>query len=323
MVRQSIYEDLFQNYQKDVRPEGQQTVALPVSIDMSVLSVSQLDNIKGTFELNAWFRNYWKDPRLRWLPEDYCGIQELAVSSDKVWMPDISYWILRSEPIRNTYKEVKVILSHTGDLFVSTARQDEIHCKLNLRSFPQDVQECNFTLGSWSYSSHDIILIPFGYTGVDGGLERTISKGANQDWFIPGIDLSNFNQRDTHSIRQIVVSCPSQGKIYASHVFSELNISVIIARESFTYINTVAWPLVIVTMIACLSPLYHPAAPGKSILTVTLLLTLTAIYITASTWIPKLNYPTALSDLYTSCLTFTAVLSLRGWYICLSNYHGA
>ena len=51
--------------------------------------------------------------------------------------------------------------------------------------------------------------------------------------------------------------------------------------------------------------MYHPAAPGKSTLIVTLLLTLTAIYIAASNYIPKLNYPTALSQLYSCSLVFT------------------
>lgn len=130
---------------------------------------------------------------------------------------------------------------------------------MNLESFPQDVQMCNFTVASYAHSSSDLRTIPLGDTGQPGGLARTSSALLNANISnIPGLDLQNFQQRDTHKIREVLVKSSSFFYDSVAAPWKQIDYTFVIARESFTYINTIAWPLVIVTAIAVLSPMYHP-----------------------------------------------------------------
>ena len=31
----------------------------------------------------------WRDETLEWNPDDYCGIEEISVASNRVWKPEI------------------------------------------------------------------------------------------------------------------------------------------------------------------------------------------------------------------------------------------
>ena len=42
--------------------------------------------------LNLWVRMKWRNPFLKWNPEDYGNITKLTVNKDKVWFPDLTLW---------------------------------------------------------------------------------------------------------------------------------------------------------------------------------------------------------------------------------------
>ena len=88
-VREKLYSDLFGNYNRYVKPESERSTTT-VSVDLAVVSVSELNNLESTFVLDSWYRLYWNDPRLTWNPDDYCGLTQTTVPSDNtVWVPDI------------------------------------------------------------------------------------------------------------------------------------------------------------------------------------------------------------------------------------------
>ena len=308
-VREKLYSDLFGNYNRHVKPESERSTTT-VSVDLAVVSVSQLNNLESTFVLDSWYRIFWNDPRLVWNPDEYCGITQTTIPDESaVWVPDIYMWVLSDQPTVTTWEKTAYNIVSDGSVSTSNGRKDKVNCELDLKDFPRDTQACMISAGSWSHSASDIQTLPFGDTSLPDGYDRSESQ-LNNPLFGPGLALDSFRQKNTHRVDKIKVETKQVKYSLSDDPWTQIDYTFYITREPYTYVRTVGWPMLIVAFLATLTPSFHPVAPGKSIAAVTLLLTLSAIYITASTYVPKISYATTLSRLYTVCLMFvlTSVL---------------
>ena len=156
-------------------------------------------------------------------------------------------WILRRGPSTTTLKAPKLRVNQDGKLYTAIGRADSIHCDMDLEFFPRDTQVCTFSCGSWSYDSKDLRTIAYGDTTEKYEKARPQNDTAR---FLPGIDLQNFRQRDTHTIRQISLKPRVSQYSSSPDPWTQLDYTFVIVREAYTYTSIVSWPLVIVTSVA-------------------------------------------------------------------------
>ena len=173
----ALREDLFEGYNKDSLPLGNQT-SISLKMGIAFRAFNSIDQVEGTLTANIWLRHWWNDGNLKWNPADYNGITDIAVNTDpgvdnSVWVPDIYLYNTAEKPMEqldysraHIYNDGSIIWSRPG-ILTST-------CMFDLRSFPYDTQHCLFKFGSWVYH--------------DGQMNLTMDDGS--------IDISNFQQND-------------------------------------------------------------------------------------------------------------------------------
>ncbi|KAF3840627.1 hypothetical protein F7725_006489 [Dissostichus mawsoni] len=127
----------------------------------------------GVRPVNNWtsITTIWTDEFLVWDPEEFDGINEISLSSDAIWTPDV---IIRM--VKN-YRPMQVVLA----------------CSLEMYAFPFDKQNCSLTFRSWLHS------------GPDPAAPPAVRGGPADPQYLPdagGRDelLSASGQRDPHRV---------------------------------------------------------------------------------------------------------------------------
>ncbi|XP_076017302.1 uncharacterized protein LOC143009173 [Genypterus blacodes] len=132
---------LLRKYDRGVRPVHNWTSPTTIYIDLILQSI-----------LNV----IWTDEFLVWDPEDYDGINEISLTSDAIWIPDVivSEFVDegKSPPIPYVY------VNSTGSVKNYRPIQAVLACSLEMYAFPFDKQNCTMTFRSWLHSVKEIDL---------------------------------------------------------------------------------------------------------------------------------------------------------------------
>ncbi|XP_045177338.1 acetylcholine receptor subunit alpha-like [Mercenaria mercenaria] len=148
-----LLRDVFERYNKNVRPVENQNDPVHVNVTLLLVSIRELDEVRGILSVMGSFAIIWHAANIRWNPKDYGGIEELTVSYTDVWVPELILVNPAEETDTLGKKWQKVNFKHTGfaswyptDLLKST-------CALDVYSYPFDTQECVlwFTVLGYSF----------------------------------------------------------------------------------------------------------------------------------------------------------------------------
>ncbi|KAL2790912.1 neuronal acetylcholine receptor subunit alpha-5 isoform 2 precursor, partial [Daubentonia madagascariensis] len=85
----SLFKDLFQNYERWVRPVENLKDKIKIKFGLAISQLVDVDEKNQLMTTNVWLKQEWIDVKLRWNPDDYGGIKVIRVPSDSVWTPDI------------------------------------------------------------------------------------------------------------------------------------------------------------------------------------------------------------------------------------------
>ncbi|XP_063425857.1 neuronal acetylcholine receptor subunit alpha-6-like [Mytilus trossulus] len=173
-------------YNKEVRPSLNQSEPLRVDLDLFLVAVNGIDEVKQKLITTGFVDIYWKDEYLQWTPATYGNLSTIYVSQDKIWKPDIS--------LQNGFKKldelgngfIKVIIEKDGMLRWSPFEIFETKCDINIEKFPFDEQTCDIIFVVWSYSISQI-KISKGLKGINfynfkgNGEWKVVSTSATVD----------------------------------------------------------------------------------------------------------------------------------------------
>ncbi|KAM6907627.1 5-hydroxytryptamine receptor 3B [Xenentodon cancila] len=147
---------LLRSYDCGVRPVHNWTSTTTVYIDLILQSVLDVDGKTQSITASIWYRQIWRDEFLVWDPEEFDGINEISLSSDAIWVPDIivSEFVDegRSPPIPYVY------VNSSGSVKNYRPIQAVLACSLEMYAFPFDKQNCSLTFRSWLHSVREIDL---------------------------------------------------------------------------------------------------------------------------------------------------------------------
>ena len=130
----NLKNDIFSNYDKDLVPIMKEGDNINLSL-MPTVNYMNMDD-QGVLDLKLWLRIMWKDERLAWNPEEYGGVKQLNVPSDKVWMPDVVCFNgLSCSPnapakiFDSMRRQSPVIIAASGDMMQVTTNLDvKVQC---------------------------------------------------------------------------------------------------------------------------------------------------------------------------------------------------
>ncbi|KAK5858233.1 hypothetical protein PBY51_002390 [Eleginops maclovinus] len=147
---------LLRKYDCGVRPVHNWTSITTVYIDLLLQSVLEVDGKTQSITTSIWYRQIWTDEFLVWDPEEFDGINEISLSSDTIWIPDviISEFVDGGKSLPIPY----VYVNSSGSVKNYRPMQVVLACNLEMYAFPFDKQNCSLTFRSWLHSVKEIDL---------------------------------------------------------------------------------------------------------------------------------------------------------------------
>jgi len=131
-----------------------------VAFGISLLSLD-VNEDKGTLEIDAWLRYRWSDSRLKW-DNKTNGIDVLRVSLAEIWKPDITLY--NSANLKDMMRcwDSNPLIYSTGQVLWVPPCQISSHCNFTLDKYPYGEQKCQIKFGSWTYDQELLDLELFG-----------------------------------------------------------------------------------------------------------------------------------------------------------------
>ncbi|KXJ27201.1 Gamma-aminobutyric acid receptor alpha-like [Exaiptasia diaphana] len=105
-----------------------------------------------------YFRQSWKDPRLRYDDSDVPSITLNGDLSDSFWQPDTIFENEVEGKVHTLLAKNKFYRIHRDGLILTSTRLTlTCSCSMDFRKFPMDEQECGIYLVSYGYTTQDIV----------------------------------------------------------------------------------------------------------------------------------------------------------------------
>ncbi|XP_035273001.1 neuronal acetylcholine receptor subunit beta-2 [Anguilla anguilla] len=283
-----------ERYNKLIRPavnkSQQVTIAIQVSLSQ-LISVNEREQIMTT---NVWLTQEWHDYRLMWDPLEYEGIKKLRIPSQHIWLPDIVLYNNADGTYEVSFYS-NAVVSYTGDIFWLPPAIYKSACKIEVKNFPFDQQNCTLKFRSWTYDHTEIDLV-------------LTSDFASRDDFTPSGEWD-------------IVSLPGRKNEDPDDItYLDITYNFIIKRKPLFYTINLIIPCVLITSLAILV-FYLPSDCGeKMTLCISVLLALTVFLLLISKIVPPTSLAVPLIGKY---LMFTMVLVTFSIVtsVCVLNVH--
>ncbi|XP_033727668.1 neuronal acetylcholine receptor subunit alpha-2-like [Pecten maximus] len=289
-----LMDDVFTNYNKEIRPARATQDTVTVSTTLFLLSIIDVDEVSGSITLSGGLSIFWIDFRLSWQPADYGGLTYLMVNSSKVWTPHIFLLTSSAEMEKFSLHEYDIRIHESGLLSVSAGKLIRSSCTIDMTNFPLDSQTCSLVVIPWGYLATEINL-----TYIDHSFE-TRFLSPNGEW-------------DIESKSSETVDDPT-------YITNAVAFNLGLKRKSAYFVISMVLPVYILCF---LNPFVFllPAASGERIsFTITMFLSL-AVYMTlVGDNMPKVSEPMAgisyfllVSMIYSCVLIILTIFTLR-WH---------
>uniref|UniRef100_A0A8C5GZ70 Cholinergic receptor, nicotinic, beta 5b n=1 Tax=Gouania willdenowi TaxID=441366 RepID=A0A8C5GZ70_GOUWI len=236
----------------------------------------------------------WNDYRLMWDPEEYEGIKKIRLPSQHIWLPDIVLYNNADGTYEVSFYS-NAVVSNNGEVAWLPPAIYKSACKIEVRHFPFDQQNCTLKFRSWTYDHTEIDLI-------------LLSDFASRDDFKPSgewdiVSLPGRKNEDPNDIRYL-----------------DITYDFIIKRKPLFYTINLIIPCILITSLAILV-FYLPSDCGeKMTLCISVLLALTVFLLMISKIVPPTSFAVPLIGKYLMfamvLVTFSIVTS-----VCVLNVH--
>uniref|UniRef100_A0A3P8VW65 Cholinergic receptor, nicotinic, beta 5b n=1 Tax=Cynoglossus semilaevis TaxID=244447 RepID=A0A3P8VW65_CYNSE len=246
------------------------------------------------FSTHPFLLQVWNDYRLMWDPAQYEGIKKIRLPSQHIWLPDIVLYNNADGTYEVSFYS-NAVVSNNGEVAWLPPAIYKSACKIEVRDFPFDQQNCTLKFRSWTYDHTEIDLI-------------LLSDFASRDDFKPSgewdiVSLPGRKNEDPDDIRYL-----------------DITYDFIIKRKPLFYTINLIIPCILITSLAILV-FYLPSDCGeKMTLCISVLLALTVFLLLISKIVPPTSLAVPLIGKY---LMFTMVLVTFSIVtsVCVLNIH--
>ncbi|KFQ49018.1 hypothetical protein N333_06391, partial [Nestor notabilis] len=281
-------------YNKLIRPavNSSQLVSIELHVSLAqLISVNEREQIMTT---NVWLNQEWADYRLAWKPSDYEGINRLRIPVKHIWLPDIVLYNNADGTYEVSLYTNALVMSNGSIRWLPPAICKSA-CKIEVKYFPFDQQNCTLKFRSWTYD----------HTEIDMVLKTSM---ASMDDFTPSGEWD-------------IVALPGRRTVNPlDPYYVDVTYDFIIKRKPLFYTINLIIPCVLITSLAILV-FYLPSDCGeKMTLCISVLLALTVFLLLISKIVPPTSLDVPLIGKY---LMFTMVLVTFSIVtsVCVLNVH--
>ncbi|XP_061450872.1 neuronal acetylcholine receptor subunit beta-4 [Rhineura floridana] len=281
-------------YNNLIRPAFNSSQLVVIELQVSLAQLINVNEREQIMTTNVWLNQEWTDYRLAWEPSQYEGINKLRIPAKKVWLPDIVLY----NNADGTYEVsvyTNVIVKNNGSILWLPPAIYKSACKIEVKHFPFDQQNCTLKFRSWTYD----------HTEIDMILK---TGSASMDDFKPSGEWD-------------IVALPgrrTENPLDPNYV--DVTYDFIIKRKPLFYTINLIIPCVLITSLAILV-FYLPSDCGeKMTLCISVLLALTVFLLLISKIVPPTSLDVPLIGKY---LMFTMVLVTFSIVtsVCVLNVH--
>ncbi|XP_071817486.1 neuronal acetylcholine receptor subunit alpha-5-like [Apostichopus japonicus] len=133
------------------RPVLNQNTTMYVGLQASPVALVSFEEQSQQVVLKSDMQMTWVDEQLVWDPRDHRGIESVSVSTEDIWIPDITVPESTGESFDSKNNLIATV-DYEGNILWDTVVVTSTFCKLLVRFFPFDVQHCNITLTPWIHN---------------------------------------------------------------------------------------------------------------------------------------------------------------------------
>ncbi|GJQ65266.1 hypothetical protein Trydic_g7391 [Trypoxylus dichotomus] len=267
-----LLENLLKNYESSQLPTHGQEKPTVVQTNILIRSMGPVSELDMEYSMDCYFRQYWQDRRLSFLGP----IKSLSLSIkmlERIWRPDTYFYNGKNSYVHTITVPNKLLrISQDGGILYSMRLTIKAKCPMELRTFPMDRQSCPLILGSYAYTSRELV-----YQWQN---EQSVN-------FVPGMTLSQFD----------LMSFPYRNFTFTRREgeFSVLQVSFNLQRHTGYFLIQVYVPCILIVVLSWVSFWIHREATSDRVgLGITTVLTLSTISLDSRTDLPKVRYATAL-----------------------------
>ncbi|XP_072321534.1 neuronal acetylcholine receptor subunit beta-4 [Eucyclogobius newberryi] len=281
-------------YNPLIRPAVNRTERVTVKLQVSLAQLISVNEREQIMTTNVWLTQHWVDYRLAWDPSKYEGIDKLRIPSRHIWLPDIVLYNNADGTYEVTVFTNAIVL-YNGSINWLPPAIYKSACKIEVKHFPFDQQNCTLKFRSWTYDHIELDLI-------------LKSEVASMDDFTPSGEWD-------------ILALPGRRTVNPlDPTYVDLTYDFIIKRKPLFYTINLIIPCVLITSLAILV-FYLPSDCGeKMTLCISVLLALTVFLLLISKIVPPTSLDVPLIGKY---LMFTMVLVTFSIItsVCVLNVH--
>ncbi|CAJ1049059.1 neuronal acetylcholine receptor subunit beta-4 isoform X1 [Xyrichtys novacula] len=281
-------------YNPLIRPAVNRSARVTVKLQVSLAQLISVNEREQIMTTNVWLTQHWEDYRLSWDPAKYEGIDKLRIPSRHIWLPDIVLYNNADGTYEVTVFTNAIVLFNGSINWLPPAIYKSA-CKIEVKHFPFDQQNCTLKFRSWTYDHTEIDLI-------------LKSEVASMDDFTPSGEWD-------------ILALPGRRTVNPlDPTYVDLTYDFIIKRKPLFYTINLIIPCVLITSLAILV-FYLPSDCGeKMTLCISVLLALTVFLLLISKIVPPTSLDVPLIGKY---LMFTMVLVTFSIItsVCVLNVH--
>ncbi|XP_014666256.1 PREDICTED: LOW QUALITY PROTEIN: glutamate-gated chloride channel-like [Priapulus caudatus] len=148
------------NYDNRLRPTGENGTGDPVIVTVNILvrSISKIDDVNMEYSCQITFREQWKDVRLSYNSTFFQWIN--LPDPQQIWRPDLFFYNEKQGHFHNiVMPNVLLRLYPDGRILYSVRLSLVLSCPMALQYYPLDKQYCDIEMGSYGYTTDDIIFL--------------------------------------------------------------------------------------------------------------------------------------------------------------------
>ncbi|KAM5178058.1 neuronal acetylcholine receptor subunit beta-4 [Callospermophilus lateralis] len=295
-AEEKLMDDLLNKtrYNNLIRPATSSSQLISIQLQLTLAQLISVNEREQIMTTNVWLKQEWTDYRLAWNSSHYEGVNILRIPAKRVWLPDIVLY----NNADGTYEVsvyTNVVVRSNGSIMWLPPAIYKSACKIEVKHFPFDQQNCTLKFRSWTYD----------HTEIDMLLK---SPTASLDDFTPSGEWD-------------IVALPGRRTVNPQDPsYVDVTYDFIIKRKPLFYTINLIIPCVLITSLAILV-FYLPSDCGeKMTLCISVLLALTFFLLLISKIVPPTSLDVPLIGKY---LMFTMVLVTFSIVttVCVLNVH--
>ncbi|XP_030580212.1 5-hydroxytryptamine receptor 3A-like [Archocentrus centrarchus] len=140
------------------RPVKYNNRSTEVFIFLNLYAILDMREIDQTFVSYIWVSLMWNNELISWNPDEFCGIKNISIPIQYMWMPDI---VIEEMTEKDKAAPSPYLFIHSeGGVYYKNDQVVVSTCKMHVYKFPFDIQSCNLSFKSVLHDDSSIFLRP-------------------------------------------------------------------------------------------------------------------------------------------------------------------